>query len=63
MKAAAAAAEEEEESLQSAAMSFILKADILATSVDVFKLISYYCLAYQRPQRRKQRCGQTLESN
>ncbi len=50
--------EEEEESLHSAAMSFILKADILATSVNVFKLISHYCLAYRRPQRRKQRCGQ-----
>lgn len=51
-------AAEEEESLHSAAMSFILKADILATSVNVFKLISHYCLAYRRPQRRKQRCGQ-----
>lgn len=45
-------------SLLSAARSFILKADILATSVNVFKLISHYCHAYRRPQRRKQRCGQ-----
>lgn len=39
--------------------SFILK----LPPVNVFKLISHYCLAYRRPQRHKQRCGQTLKSN